>query len=218
MNLELLLESLLKFLGVIAPVVLGFYTFSMNRKDKKQKQEIESLKQEKIASKFNIGLLSNLMKLKLYGSLERTSRILFKRTKAVRVLVFVAINGKVEPKKVYALYGEKIVNVQVDEEYKGVEIDKPYVEMLHDLERKGQMLIDVMKMPKCMLKDIYFKEEITFSYLKFIKRYHLTEEDDAIVYMSIATDDDKGFDSIELTDIDIIVSSRIKPVMDKIAK
>lgn len=211
-------EAILTFVGVVSPVVLSFYIYYRNRKDKKLKDEIISLNQEKTASNFNIGLLSNLMKLKLYGSLEVVTKKLFKRTKAMRVIVFVAINGKVEPKKVYAIFGEKDGGHQIDEEFRGVETTTEYVNMLHDLERNGSMLIETMKMKKGMLRNIYFNEGIAHSYLKFIQRYHLTDDDDAIVFMSIATDEDIPFNELELTEIDLRVGSEYKEIIDKIAK
>ena len=212
-----MIETLLTALIAFLTLLFSFYKYQTDRKDKKQREEIIALKQEKTASGFNIGLLSNLMKLNLYGSLERVTKVIFKRTKATRVLVFVAINGKVEPKKVYALFGEKDDGFQIDEEFKGVEIDQPYIDMLHHLEHKSDLLIDTMKMEKGMLKNIYFSEQITYSYLKFVKRYHLTEEDDAIVYMSIATDNENAFNKLELTEIDLKVSTKYKNIIDKIA-
>ena len=212
-----MIENILQLSGVLAPVLFGFYKYATDRKDKKQKDEITALRQEKTASSFNIGLLSNLMKMNLYSSLEVVTKVLFNRTKATRVIVFVAINGKVEPKKVYALFGEKDDGTQIDQEFKGVEIDRHYLDTLHRLERKGGILVDTMKMEKGLLKNIYFKEEITFSYLKFVKRYHLTDEDDAIVYMSIATDSDDNFNDLELMEFDLKVSGVYREVIDKIA-
>ncbi|MDO6813831.1 hypothetical protein [Tenacibaculum soleae] len=212
-----MIENILQLSGVLAPVLFGFYKYATDRKDKKQKDEITALKQDKTASGFNIGLLSNLMKMKLYSSLEVVTKVLFKNTKATRVIVFVAINGKVEPKKVYALFGEKDDGTQIDQEFKGVEIDEPYLHTLHELEKEGSLLVETMKLRSGLLKNIYFKEQITFSYLKFVKRYHLTEEDDAVVYMSIATDNDVSFNSIELTEIDIKVSTTYRSIINKIA-
>lgn len=211
-----LLEGLIKVLGIVAPILFGLYKYQTDRKDKKQKEEIEGLKQEKEAHKFNSNVLASLLKLRLYHTLEETTNRVFKKTRATRLIIFIAVNGKVEPKRVYSLFGKKIDNDAIDEDYRIVEIDDNYRTMLHDLEYKGKTLLDVLFMPKGMLKNIYFQEEISYSYLKFLKRYSLNKEDDAIVYISIATDHERNFTDKELTVIDLEVSNNITPLLDRL--
>jgi hypothetical protein len=218
MDYNSLLSSILKLLGVISPVILGWYVHVTNRKDKLTATKINELKQDKTASTFNMGLLSNLMKLDLYKQLSSATIRIFKRTRATRVIIFVAINGKLTPRKVYALFGEMSDNTFVNDEFRGIEVDDPYVDMLHSLERNESLSVETMKMKPSLLKNIYLNEGITYSYLKFIKRYHLTEEDDAIVYMSVATDSEKTFHPVERSIIDMRVSSSYKVILDKIVK
>ena len=59
---------------------------------------------------------------------------------------------------------------------------------------------------------------IFLSYLNFIKRYPLSEEDDAIVYCSSATEDEKDFSSIEKTIINMMVSGSVTNLIERIIK
>ncbi|WP_157811690.1 hypothetical protein [Tenacibaculum sp. SZ-18] len=209
-------ELLLKLIGVLAPIFFGYYKYITDRKDRKQKEEIKLLKNDNKVIKEGAYMLSNLMKLNLYDELSNINKKIYSRTKAMRFIVFVAVNGKTSPNTVYAVFGHRKDDPDVDKKYKGVEVDSDYVLRLKELENKGSLIIETLSMPKGMLKDIYYEQLITYSYLKFIKRYSLSEEDDALVYCSVATDLDEGFVSMETTEIDLLISSEIKPLIDKI--
>ena len=209
---------MIKIIGGSAPFLFLVYKYRTDRKDKQQLQQIKELKEEKLAHKFNQNLLSNLLKLKLYSNLDAIKNRIFKHTRVNRFIIFVAINGKTEPGRVFALYGDKHSNHEIEKEFKSVEIDDTYRSMLKKFEQRGSLLIDVFRMPKGMLRNIYFMEECSYSYGKFVKRYSLDENNDALVYLSMVTDHPDVYPTTELTFLDIEVSSNIKPLIDQVIK
>lgn len=132
-----------------------------------------------------------------------------------RVMVFMLTNGGGVPRIGSKLYATAIVSVtdqllaHKQPEYKSLEVDMNYLEMLISAMAAGKYVMMTDAMPRGMLRDIYMNEGV-----KYAEIIPLLQTQDAFFYMSVAS-----FSDIHLTgaqaDIRLAVSA-IKQQLQKV--
>jgi len=196
--------------GVVATLTasIAAYAVVYNKKDSKKKEkEINILKLE-------LKAISAFFDWELYSIIYEQCNIIFEETKASRVLFLFAINGKSDFQFATAIYEhphKKNKHFGSGKRYIKVKIDDVYRAYLKKAEKSGEIHINIETMDDGILKDIYLspKEEVKHSIFKFIKRSPLDEENDAVVYSSIATTENIPFTSMEKTIINNCYSAII---------
>jgi hypothetical protein len=178
---------------LILPVLLmatsiGLPFYLENRKLKKENSKLNiKVKDQSIFVQF-IFKTSN-------ESFEICKEIL-KKTKATRVHLFTASNGKADLKYCNSLFGFELINDRVEvsgDSYKALEYDSAYNAMLKNAEINHKVVLEVKKMPESMLQNIYNSIRIKHSIVVFSFRCSIDNENDRIFYVSIATRNPEAF-------------------------
>jgi hypothetical protein len=186
--------------GVFATISASIAAYAMvyNKKENKKKEnEIKILKLE-------LKAISAFFDWELYSIIYENCNIIFEETKANRILFLFAINGKTDFVYATAMYEHphiKNKHFGSGKRYLKVKIDDHYRSLLKKAEKTGDIILNVETMDDGLLKDIYLspKEEVKHSIFKFIKRSNLDDENDAVVFSSIATTEQEPFTSVEHT-------------------
>jgi hypothetical protein len=130
---------------------------------------------------------------------------IFKKTRADRFLILYAVNGKTNFNFVTVCYEMGVNNtiIGATKRYQKFQIDEPYRIMLKRAEFDKPVILDVKNMEDCFLKSVYqsSEEKIHHSIVKFITRISIDDNNDIIVYMSIATKSTDTFSKDELNNI-----------------
>lgn len=218
--------EIIKELGVILTALLipliGLYKWSVDRKDKAKQREIDELNLKNVTNKTNINVLSKLLNLRIFAKFELFAKRIFKLFNADRFLILMAVNGKISPNKTTVIFSEEAFDVKnlipPSERYVEVPIDDWYKKMLNRIEYIGVEVIKVSEMPNCILKDFYEDEGVVFSIVFFLKRYKLNEENDAILYSSIAMHKEEGWTNSTINIIISMTKNNILPYLDKIIR
>lgn len=117
---------------------------------------------------------------------------IFDNTRVDRFLILFAVNGKTSFNYATVCY-EKTKKNSISRgaiyRYVRIEVDKNYKVMLQETEQNGMLLLEVNKMPECLLKDIYKShfEHVNYSMVKFLKRITVDAENDIVIYSTAAT-------------------------------
>lgn len=230
---ELLTPELLTSLGGFLVVIGGGVKFLLNRKDKlhrediarkdiEHKQEVERLTLLNLTSKVNLNILYSLQKLRVYNQLEVFATELFKLFGADRFLVLLAVNGKTDPNIVSAVFGEESEEYKSDipvvDRYIQVPIDETYKEMIRIIRRVGFVVYKVDEMPEGQLKEFYKEEKVKYSLVFFLKRYNLNDNDDAVLFCSLAVRKLTSWSVGKIQTIISLTKNRAIPLLDKIVK
>jgi len=191
---ETVIIGIVSTLGVIiSATIAGFYSVKVKRlegaNETKDKQ-VKKLRAE-------LTCINVLFEYNLIALINRTVDDIFKNTKAERFIILFALNGKTDFNFVSVCY-EKTKTAKTSGaiyRYVRVQIDDHYRQMLKYVEKDHQVYLDVANMQECLLKNIYqsIAEGVTFSGVHFINRSPLDEDNDTLVYCSMATTDPEDF-------------------------
>ena len=163
------------------------------------KKSIKNLKISKDQANAKASFYPRIMQLKKLNAVNESVLRMFAQTKVTRFLILVGANGKHEMNDISAIFCRNKINQEINQKelYKHIKVDKDYRERLKSVEKNGDVWLDVFEMPRGLLKSIYFKEEVSFSTIKFVSRNPIDKENDSIVYCSIATDDEYDFTAFD---------------------
>ena len=169
------------------------------------KKKSKNLRISKGQSDAKASFYPQIMQLKKLTIVEESIKRIFEHTKATRFLILVGANGKHEMNDISVILARNKINEIINQKelYKHIKVDKDYRERLKRVEKNGDEWLDVMEMSRGLLKSIYYKEEVSFSVVKFISRNPIDKDNDSIVYCSIATDDMDDF-----TDYDKVILNK----------
>lgn len=134
------------------------------------------------------------------GEISQVLSDILTHTKATRIILFSASNGSTELKYCNSLFGLTLLHGEVvvtHEDYRALEFDSSYNSMLKNVEKYGEMVLDVSSMAPCMLRDIYRGIGITHSIVKFTLRCKIDDSNDRIFYPSIATQEEEPYTESE---------------------
>jgi len=208
MDANTLITGILSFAGLtITAVITGLYATRVKKleltNDNAQKQ-VSRLKAE-------LTCINVLFEYKLVALINTTVEHIFKETKAERFIILFALNGKTDFNFVSVCYEKTKTDKTSGAMYRyvRVEIDDHYRQMLKFVEQDKQVYLDVEHMPECLLKNIYqsIVEGVTFSGVHFIARHSIDQNNDSLVYCSVATTDKEDFTRSEKTTLKLAMDN-----------
>lgn len=184
-----------------------------NLDKQKHEEEIEEIQKEKKNKEHQINFLTSIMNLNKMNKIIDAVDDIFKKTKADRFLVLVAINGKSDfnfISVVFEQHKHKSDFIAVAT-YKEIQIDEAYRQMLKILEYNEFVNLYVEKMQDSLLKEFYNLEGVQFSQLRFLARQKIDNLNDFVVYSSIASHKKGKYNNEENTIIKLNYDSIIIP-------
>lgn len=228
--MEVEIAEALKILGSIV-VALATYYFG-RRKSKLETEKIE-LENEKLRIDIQNGKLKegvhiqklnfydDVLKLVFVNAIQDSVKELFKNTSADRFLILIARNGKTELRYADVILDfYKDPNHQIDAVriYTNVELDDPYKEMLRLTEKHGFFDIETATMPDQILKHFYMVEDVKHGRTMPIARLPIDEDNDFLIYTSVAKHLDVKFTEMEKTYFELIHNNSFRPNVKKLLK
>lgn len=178
-------------------LVLAVVNFRQSVRLKALEKERKSLTSENVKLKNELSSLSLLFDVELFHIIKEQVFAMFEETKADRFLIMFAVNGKREFNYVSVAYEQTRTyqNKGAISRYVRLNIDEHYQHLLKDVERSGSVTLEVQDMPDCLLKALYESEKpaVKHSIIKFLTRIAIDEENDLVVYTSMATFSDEPY-------------------------
>lgn len=186
-------EIWVAIIGTLSTITATYFAYRQSIKLKRM--EIESSKKDSIIldQQKNFSALSLLMDFELINSIKSRVDFIFNKTSADRFLILIAVNGKVDFNVVSVIYEQykRDYNEPVTsaiENYSHIYIDPHYRKMIKEVERNGSFFFDTDSCEEmCYLKNIYEQEKIFSSLVKFVQRVKIDENNDMIVFCSVAS-------------------------------
>lgn len=132
----------------------------------------------------------------IYGSVK----YMFKNTCADRFIIFIGRNGKSDFRIVTAVWeqhrdsGKAWISWGATKRFKRYKTDLFYKGMMKEIEERGMVSLVVKDMPECDLRGFYVAEEVVESQVFHLARIPIDPENDMLIYASIATHEEGGFD------------------------
>lgn len=205
---EGVLISLIGFLGVaITAIVTSYY----NIKVKKLELSNDNSKKQVAKLKAELTCINVLFEYNLIALINKTVDEIFNTTKAERFIILFALNGKVDFNFVSVCYEKTKTSKTSGAIYRYVrlEIDNHYRQMLKYVEHDKQVYLDVEHMEDCLLKNIYqsIVEGVTYSGVHFINRSRIDDDNDVLVYCSVATTNENDFTKHEKVAIKVALDN-----------
>lgn len=207
---ELAVPIISAFSGIIIALVPAYLIHV--REVKKHKLEIKD-------HELRSGVLDRILDIVLLNDLKVSAHNIFKKTKADRFLILIAINGKVDFRTVSVIFEQhKNSTSSAIASYKNLRVDMDYVNMLKKAEKESIVILDVDKMEPSLLKEIYLAEGVKHSRVRHLLRKPLDNENHCLIYSSIATHEKLPFTEMEKIMIQTQMDSIIKPTIEKMLK
>lgn len=221
MNLEIIISSTLTAITV---VISAYWLHK--RETNKHKLEVERYRnelalneKEKKQDKLKLDFFNRAMDLSRINPIIEGVDKMFNRTVADRFLILIAVNGKEDFNIVSVIFEQhkpSVHKVNAIGTYRNINIDDAYRKMLKLSEMMGIVEIDVAEMEDCILKDFYNMESITHSKIRFLGRQKIDDENDFLIYSSLATHSGKPFTNKGKTLAKLVYESTIIPNIQKI--
>jgi hypothetical protein len=186
MTNEILITLITAASGITTTVIAGYYNIL---KTKRVHAENKRLKIE-------LSCLSIVFDHNLLQVLEDEVSVMFRDTKADRFIMFFAVNGTTELSYITAWFDKRVPGHYTSQyKYVRFEIDSYYKDILKEVERDGTVTIDVSKMNPSVLRDVYTStgEMVNHCILKFLKRTRIDDQNDLVLYSTIATNSKEPF-------------------------
>lgn len=149
---------------------------------------------------FKISTLDKLLDFQAFNQIKDSVDRIFQQTKAEQFLLYIAVNGKTDFRLVSVIFEQNQDNkykINAIIRYRDVEIDDAYRKLIKDVEADGTVNIETAKMKPQLLKDFYTIEKIKFAQIRFLHREHLNDDDDVLLFGSLATHANTDFTKLE---------------------
>lgn len=163
----------------------------------------ESIHQKNIIIKdreFKISTSDKILNFQAFNIIKDSVDRIFAQTKADQFLIMIAVNGIRDFRMISVIFEQhKFSQYKVNAiiRYRDVEIDDEYRKLLRDVEYKGAVDIITDEMEPQLLKDFYTIENVKHSKMRFLHRHHMDEENDIVIYSSVATHKHEPWTHIE---------------------
>jgi len=186
---------LFAFLGV---VISSYITAKALIRSKVIEKENKELKK-------NYNALDILFDFSVFNKIVYQVNELFAKTKADRYLTLYATNGKTDFKFVTSMFEHHKDNEFIRlttgavSKYIKLQFDAHYLALLKEVEHVGPVFLDVIEMPECDLKNVYISEKILHSCVMFLNRIQIDDNNDLLLFCSIATHSAEKFTPAEIT-------------------
>lgn len=208
--------SFFSMLTIIIPAVL-LHKQKMSAKEKELLEEKRKNKEHLIKA----DVLDKVLEFASFNAIKEAVEELFSTTRADRFLVLIAVNGKVDFNMISVIFEQhKKGNSKVNAiaRYRSLSIDSKYREMLKESEKNGMLIIKTADMDDCLLRQIYEIEGVQESMIRHLIREHIDDDNDVLVYSSLATHDKRGFTPLGRTKANIMYDSTIKGIIEDVLK
>ena len=204
----------------ISLLLVAYINKYQEKKLKEKEWEKEEIKKDLKKIKIELETLTLFFSCDFYSFLDIQVQELLNHTKASRFLLLFAINGKVDFNSATVAYQYIKIDKSAGamQRYVRLPIDAHYRDILKITEKYKYFDINTDKLPKeSLLKKIYSskEEQIQHSRIMFLKRFHIDEENDLLLYASIGTHNKEKFTEEELYQISMTIS-RIATKTDQI--
>ena len=206
-----IIVSIISIAGVLVPAFL-LHKREVGKIQLEMRKHISEKKEYKIKT----DVLDKVLEFSSFNMIKDAVDEIFEMTKADRFLILIAVNGKVDFNIVSVIFEQHKSNdykVNAIARYRSLSIDEKYRLMLKNTEKNGTVCMVTSEMEDSLLKNIYEIEGVKFSSIRHILRSSVDDDNDILVYSSIATHVDRKFTKLEKTKIDIMYDSRIKPII-----
>jgi len=193
-----------------------------------KKLKLETLKYKNSLVESQSEIVKTNLKLDYFNRAMDISRInpiidsvssMFEKTKASRFLILIAVNGKDSFNIVSVIFEHHKTNgnkVNAIGTYRNVNIDDNYRDLLKKTEREKTVEIETSKLDNCILKDFYHLEDIKHSKIVFLSRNKIDQDNDFVVYSSLATHEEESFSRNENAFIKTCYEGTIIPNISKV--
>jgi len=191
------------------------------REIKKKNIEIERHIREKKEHQIKADVLDKVLSFSAFNKIKAAVDELFRTTKADRFLILIAINGKVDFNIVSVIFEQhKTTKYQVNAiaRYRSLKIDGEYRKMLRDAEKFGMIHFKTEELSPSLLKGIYTIEHVVYSEIRHLLRLPIDDNNDVLIYSSLATHEEEEFTELERTQASIIYDSSIRSVLTDVLK
>lgn len=198
-------ELIISIISVIGIIIPSYLNYKSNRKIKKL--ECDNKNKE-----INRNVVDKLLDLTLLNKIQQSVNVIFDETTVEKFMILIAINGKTNFNTITCIFEQnkkyrgnaigRMRNLQIDQEYKN---------LIRESELKPIVKIDVKQMKQSILKSLYSTSNVKYARLKHIIRSPIDNNNDALVFCSIATERNEDFNFDEEVIISNQVDSFIKP-------
>lgn len=203
-------QILIAFFGMAAGVIPAYLAFKI-----KMKSRVEQAVRKGHAN----SVLDRWLHLRHLGIIKQAVESIFRNTTADRFLILISYNGASPFRYVSAIYEEhRLAGYEISavHRYKMILLDGPYNEMLKQAERSGPVHLKTETMPPSMLRDFYEMEGVKHSVIRFLMRWPVDDENDVVVFSSIASHGQHPFNHLEETYFKIAYESVVLPTLQRI--
>lgn len=220
--------AVIGLLGILLPILLNHYFDLIKirkqyKQDKnlfeKQKTELKTVKKENREYEIKISLFDRIMDITAINMIKESVNRMFNQTKADRFLILIAINGKHDFNVVSVIFEQhksSLGEYNAIGRYHNINIDNCYRNILKRSEHEDYVLFDTATEKNCLLKDFYDIEDIKHSLIKHLVRKPIDEDNDFLVFSSVATHDDNEFTNLEKTILKTEYESHIIENINKV--
>lgn len=174
-------------------------------------KKIKKIQISKEQYESKISFYPQIMMLKKESVIKGAVDRIFEQTRATRFLILCGANGKAATAHVSVIFDrlkDEDVTTRPKHIYRNIKTDAVYKNMLVKIKSVGQIIIDVLEMPRGMLKSIYYKEIVRHSIVSYFFTTPIDKDNNAFIYSSIATDEEESFSDYEMAiinqELDII--------------
>lgn len=183
------------FLGVIISSFIAAKALIKSKVIEKENKELKK----------NFNALDILFDFSVFNKIVYQVNELFATTKADRYLTLYATNGKTDFRFVTSMFEHHKNNEYLKlsagavNKYVKLQFDAHYLNLIKEAEHVGPVFLEVIEMPECDLKNIYISEKILHSCVMFLNRIQIDNDNDLILFCSIATHSPEHFTPTEIT-------------------
>lgn len=212
----------------VVPVILGYRRELLKQKNRSKSEllekeiELQKYKDERKQNEIKSNVIDKFLDFASFNAIKTAAEEIFKETKADRFLLLFAINGKTHFNHVSVFFEQhkkSAYSVSAIARYKSLTIDSEYGKMLKRAESEGIVHVKTEDMPEdSLLKLIYEDEGVYYSDVRHLIRVSADEENDVLVYSSLATHSNKPFTKKERMKSNIVYDSIIKDNLIEVLK
>lgn len=209
--------ALISCLSILVPAYLIHIREIRNR----HKKEILGIEKAGKDNVIKLAVLDSIMDLTYVNSIKNAVDRMFDATIADRFLILMAINGKDNFNSVSVIFEQhknRKLAINATARYRNVDIDSMYRDMLKQAEREGMVTLETSKMEPCLLRDFYEYEKVSHAKVRHLLRKSVDEDNDVLIYSTLATHIDRPFSRLELSFIKTQYEGSIIPDLVNVLK
>lgn len=202
-------QILISIISAVAIIVVAIIAYRKAITIEKLKINAEKMRKELISKnliikdrQFKLSTLDKLLDFQAFNQIKDSVDRIFQNTKAEQFLLFIAVNGKTNFRMASVIFEQnKDTRYKINAiiRYRDVEIDDRYRKMLKDVETYGTIDLSTEEMTPQLLKNFYTIEKIKHSKLTFLHRESLDEDNDVVLFSSLATHRKEDWTALENT-------------------